>query len=106
MDELAAARMKEYQAGLEDLRPAPAKQYQSLDIKETRAYFDRVAAGPDGGNGDMGCGDGVQHPGFKQESHLGAETDQEQCLSALQSVDPNNLACPPLPSSVAYQVER
>jgi hypothetical protein len=101
IDELAAARLREYQSGLEDLRPAPVKQYQALDIRETRAYFDRVACGPEGGQDTDG-----QHPMVKQESYLGAGTIEQRCLRLLQTVDPNNLACPPLPSSVAYQVRR
>eukprot|EP00200_Dunaliella_tertiolecta_P012075 CAMPEP_0202388604 /NCGR_PEP_ID=MMETSP1127-20130417/78499_1 /ASSEMBLY_ACC=CAM_ASM_000462 /TAXON_ID=3047 /ORGANISM="Dunaliella tertiolecta, Strain CCMP1320" /LENGTH=719 /DNA_ID=CAMNT_0048990077 /DNA_START=104 /DNA_END=2262 /DNA_ORIENTATION=+ len=120
LDELAAARLHGYGAGLEDLRAPKPLQYEVLRITDPRAYFDRLAATTSSEQQQCSLKQGVKsEPDFKQEQQrqqgggeagildtlLGVpgQSGMSRCLQLLSAVDPNNLPCPPVSSYYAYE---
>ncbi len=91
MDELAAARLRQYGTGLEDLRYIPQKQYEVLDLRESRALFQGL------GGAEQQAVQGAVQAGQ-------AVRGVEAAVQLIRMLDPNNLRCPPVPGSVALEV--
>lgn len=111
LDELAAARLRGYGAGLEDLRAPVAQRVEALRITAPGAYFGGRAGGGDDGGGEGGRAEGRRAQAAQaaqgQQGAGGAAGGGGGCVAALRllsSVDPNNLPCPPVPSFSAYEV--